>query len=143
MVISVHEADVLVFVEVKDHAHHVLHLAHLVNGVSMWGPESPQDAKHVSLEHPLGAHTLHLDGDHVLLTSDETPSSDDLLVLSRHVGESNAESSLWVTTGLLDQLIGSVLEERDHLLVDLLQVVEHVSGLGLDQVLWLRHTDSL
>ena len=63
--------------------------------------------------------------------------------MPRDVGQGGAESRLSVTSFLRDEGVSRLLEERQHVLVHLLQVLADVHGAGLDDVLGLWDTNSL
>ena len=77
------------------------------------------------------------------MTCDQTTGVQGSLVVTRDVGEGRAESLLGVASVLGDQGCGCLFEEREHGIVDLLKVGADVHSAGLDDVLGLRHTDSL
>ena len=63
--------------------------------------------------------------------------------MARAVGQRHLQSLLSVAVVLVNQHLGQVLEEVQHVLVDVPQVLEYAAGGSLDDVLCLRYADSL
>lgn len=66
-----------------------------------------------------------------------------MLVVAGAIGESNLESLLGVSIGLLDEDFGCVFKKMEHILIDIKQVRKNTSGRRLDDILWLRNTNPL
>ena len=85
----------------------------------------------------------HDDCLHALSAIEQTLSLQLLLVVTGRVREHNLKSLLGVALVLLDEILGEVSEQIQHVLINVLQVLHDATLRGLDDVFGLRNADSL
>lgn len=62
--------------------------------------------------------------------------------MTRSEGQSSAKSSLVITIKLLDHKLGSLLEISENFLIDILELLEDILGLGFHHILLTWDWDS-
>lgn len=137
-----HEAVEFVFVDIKDSSHASLNSTHLADLLSHSRfPVFAQNTVARGSVQGLALGVSHLDGQLVLLSSDQTTSSKSLLVVPRNVGEGHAEGFVGVSL-LLDQLGRGLSEERKDGVVDLFEVLKNLFGGRSDDILRLGNSNT-
>jgi len=137
-----HEAIELVLIDIKDSSLTALNSTHLADLLSNSRlPVLAEDAVTLSSVKGLTLTVSHLDGELILLSSDQTTGSKGLLVVTRNVGKGHAESFVGILR-LLNKLSSSISEERKDSSINLLKVLQNVSRRGSDDIFGLGNTNT-
>jgi hypothetical protein len=137
-----HEAIELILIDIEDSSHTALNSTHLTDLLcNSRLPVLAEDAVTLSSVKGLTLAVGHLDGELVLLSSDQTTGSKGLLVVTRNVGKGHAESFVGILR-LLNKLGSGISEERKDSSVNLLKVLQNVSGRSSDDIFGLGDTNT-
>ena len=82
-----------------------------------------------------------MEGDHIFLTVEHASGKKYFFVMTRKEGESLAKSSLGITVLLVNHVLSCVDECVDDVLMDFIKVLEGVSCLSFNDVVWLWYAN--